>query len=617
MIVPMKKATLFCLSEDKEKALLALQRSGEFMPEEKESNGQKSEAVPVEEQVLHTLKPYRKKKSFFAGRSTLTAAEFEREDTEAKALLRQAKELISEQQALAGRHQAAEEREKSLLPWQKLNASAGELRDTAYTRIFTGFLPHRTEEAIQTVANAGGEMTLLDEGDGGFAAYVLCARDDAPQVESALRETGFSFSPLPFVQGTAKEAMSDAMAVSEDIEQRQAEVETSLKTIAEQGEALEVLSDRARAKEAREQTPAGKTEMTAYFTGWVREDRIDRLQKALDKALPLRYTLLLSDPEEGETVPTALKNNRFVTPFETITDMFSSPPQGSLDPNPVMSVWYWIIFGMMVGDVGYGAVMLIALTLFKKLKKPRGEMAKLVDVLLFGSVPTMLFGVLYGSYFGASWFAPVFVSPLDDPVSMLVTSLGVGMLHIFCGMIMKMAEDFRHHRPWDAIFDQLSWICILSGAVMMIIPATFTVGLVLCVAGALTVLFTAGRKKKGFGKVTGGLLGLYNITGFISDILSYSRILALALSSGVIGMVMNLLASMVRGEGFNPLGILLSLVVYLIGHIFNIAMSLLSAYVHDSRLQYIEFFGKFYEGGGVPFKPLTREAKYVDVREDI
>ncbi len=615
MIVPMKRATLFCLKEDRASALLALQRCGEFMPAEAVEDGQ--ETALAEDAVLHDLKPYRKKKGFFTSRAQIGESEFEREDEGARALLRRAKDLTDERQALAGRYQAALERERQLLPWENLPARAERLRDTAYTRVFTGFVPAQQTEAVGlAAASAGCEIQLLDKGENGVAAFALCAKEDAEEAQEALRGAGFAFSPLPFVQGSAKEALRDARAALSEIERRQEEIERSLQDIAAEGGRLEALSDRARAREAREQTVTLSTEMTEVFEGWVREDRVQKLQKALDRALPELYTLSLRDPQEGETVPTAVKNNRFVRPFETITDMFSIPPQGSLDPNPVMSVWYWVIFGMMVGDVGYGTLMLIGLTLFKKLKKPRGEMAKLVDVLLFSSVPTMLFGVLYGSYFGASWFAPVFVSPLEDPVSLLIASLAVGLLHIFSGMIMKMADDFRHHRPWDAIFDQLSWIVILLGCVLLVLPATRTAGTVMAVAGVATVLLTAGRKKKGFGKVTGGLLGLYNITGFVSDILSYSRILALALSSGVVGMVMNLLASMVRGEGFNPLGLVLSAVIYLIGHVFNIAMSLLSAYVHDSRLQYIEFFGKFYEGGGVPFRPLTRETRYVDVTED-
>lgn len=181
-------------------------------------------------------------------------------------------------------------------------------------------------------------------------------------------------------------------------------------------------------------------------------------------------------------------------------------------------------------------------------------------------------------------------------------------------MAVKMYADIRAGHVWDAIFDQLSWMVLITGAALLFLPATSTVGMVMAIAGAVTILLTAGRKKPGvFGKITGGLLGLYNITGYASDILSYSRILALSLATGVVGMVMNLLAGMLQGS---IIGFVFSLLVYIVGHAFNLAMGLLSAYVHDSRLQYIEFFGKFYEGGGYAFKPLSVDTKYVDVVDE-
>ncbi len=618
MIIPMKKATLICLREDREKALLALQRCGEFMPVA-EGTGEPAgagDAVSREDALLGRLKPYREKKGLFSQRPVVEEAAFETEDMEAQALEKRAEELVTEQQTVTSQLQAARDRLELLTPWLRLTAAAQELTSTAFTDIFIGYVPAQQQEAVsQAVSRAGGALTLLDEGRDGVAAYALCAVGDTAEVEKALKLSGFVPSSLPFAGGTAKEAEAVQRNTIAQLDERLEMLSLQLEDIGRKGDVLELLSDRRRAEQQREEAPCTVTDMTVYWQGWVRGDRTDRLQKALDRAIKDRYSLLLCDPKPDEEQPSVTQNNRFVTPFETITDMFSRPTAGHLDPNPVMSVWYWLIFGMMVGDVGYGVLMLIGLFLFKKLKKPQGEMAKLVDIMLYAAVPTVFFGVMYGSYFGAAWFPPVFASPLDDPITMLAAALIVGVLHIFSGMIIKMVEDFRAGHPWDAIFDQLTWIVIITGCGLLFLGGGFVmIGGGMAVFGALVVLLSGGRKAKGFGKITGGLLGLYSITGFLSDILSYSRILALALSSGVIGMVMNLLADMVRGGGFNPIMFLLSLIVYFIGHAFNIAMSLLSAYVHDSRLQYIEFFGKFYEGGGQSFKPLTRNMRYVDVR---
>ena len=265
---------------------------------------------------------------------------------------------------------------------------------------------------------------------------------------------------------------------------------------------------------------------------------------------------------------------------------------------------------LMMGDAGYGLMMLVGIWAFKKLKKPRGDFGKLVNVLFFSSFTTIFWGIIFGSYFGETWH-PILFAPLDNPMGMLVFCMIIGVLHIFSGMVMKMVEDAKAGHFWDGVFDQLSWMLLITGLGLLFLPVTRTVGMVLAIVGAAIILLTAGRAKKGiFGKLIGGLGGLYNITSYMSDILSYSRILALALASGVVGMVMNLLAGMVQGS---VIGFIFSLLIYVVGHVFNLAMGLLSAYVHDSRLQYIEFFNKFYEGGGYAFRPLCIDPKYVEV----
>ena len=203
---------------------------------------------------------------------------------------------------------------------------------------------------------------------------------------------------------------------------------------------------------------------------------------------------------------------------------------------------------------------------------------------------------------------------MGDPIKMLLLTIIVGVLHIFTGMITKMVLDIKSGHPWDAIFDQLSWMMIIAGVGMIFINPLQKIGIIIALTGALIILLTAGRHKKGvIGKLVGGLGGLYNITSYFSDILSYSRILALSLATGVVGMVMNLLAGMVQGS---VIGFILSLVIYIVGHIFNLVLGLLSAYVHACRLQYIEFYGKFYEGGGTIFKPFGIKTNYINIKKD-
>nr|HPM07230.1 V-type ATPase 116kDa subunit family protein [Bacilli bacterium] len=269
----------------------------------------------------------------------------------------------------------------------------------------------------------------------------------------------------------------------------------------------------------------------------------------------------------------------------------------------------------------------------------KGTLKQLVSVFFYSGITSIVAGILFGSFFGApfdlgaligSLFAQqwttIILNPVNDPLIMLGFSLVFGVLHIINGLGFKFALLIRRKDYVGAIADALSWILILVGLVLFAAQlviwtsASFLsyIGLGFAGVGALLLLFLAGRKSKNiFGKVLGGLGALYKSTSYVSDILSYSRILALSLSSAVIASTMNLLAGMIQGS---VIGFILSLLVYLVGHVFNFVMSMLSAYVHDGRLQYIEFFGKFYEGGGYLFEPFSIRLKQIseisDLREE-
>jgi len=244
-----------------------------------------------------------------------------------------------------------------------------------------------------------------------------------------------------------------------------------------------------------------------------------------------------------------------------------------------------------------------------KLTHPRGNGLKLMKVLFFCSITTIIWGVLFGSYFGATWH-PILMEPMVDPLKMLIMSLIIGGIHIISGLLIKAYANIRQKKYVAALADQLSWIMIIAGAGMLFVPALATVGKIVALIGAALILLLAGRGAKSiFGKFGLGLYSLYGASNYMSDILSYSRILALSLSTAVIAMVMNTLAGMLQTS---IIGIFFSLIVYIVGHSFNLIMGLLSAFVHASRLQYIEFFNKFYEGGGYEFKPLDLKLKYVN-----
>lgn len=611
MIVPMKKATLIVFREDRDAVTKALQRCGEMMPIPPENYAKAGEAGETlrAEQALKALRPYQAKKGFLAPRQEATVSQLQTPNQEAGELMAKIEETAARMEAAASRKGELKARMEELRPWLPMDIPAESLGGTRLAGVYSGYIdPQKGNLLWETAESLGGAAVLLDTGPQGTAALVYTYR---PQEEALLQELsamGFSQAAPPGT-GLPKDVMARYETEFAQAEKDEEKAREEMSRLAQKREELELYFDQSEAANERAETPYGETVHTVYLEGWVRADRTERLKKALDKVSDCYY-LDFADPAEGENPPTVTKNNRFVTPFETITDMFSRPQNGELDPNPVMAPWYWIIFGLMMGDAGYGLMMLAGLWAFKKLKKPRGDMAKLVNVLFFSSFTTIFWGIVFGSYFGATWH-PLLFAPLDNPMGMLIFCMIIGVLHIFSGMAMKMAAQIKAGHFLDAVFDEVSWMMLIAGLGLLFLPQTRTVGAVLAILGAAIVLLTAGRAKKGvFGKIIGGFGGLYGITSYLSDILSYSRILALSLASGVVGMVMNLLAGMVQGS---VIGFVLSLLIYAVGHVFNLAMGLLSAYVHDSRLQYIEFFNKFYEGGGYAFRPLQINPRFVDV----
>ena len=617
MIIPMKKARLVALKSDREALLLALQRCGEFMaiaPAGETETAKENDAIDARAQqteaMLRMMQRYGKKKSFFEDRPEIDYQTFVTFSEKGEQLAQEAGVISDSLNAAMAEIAVLRSSNEQLEPWLGLEIPLEQIGDTACVKTSLGYVPPGTKtEILEKVQASDAQIDLFEHGSEGQAAMLVVYKEAAASLLDELKLLGYVEATLPRESGTPKAICA---ANGQKIEALEAEIaarQEALTALSEGRQDLELLSEQYKAAQERRAVAFGETVETVFMEGWVRSDRVDVLNKAVQSVTEI-YDLSCTDPEEDEQPPTVTENPRFWKPFESITNMYSPPKPGTIDPTPVSAPWFWVIFGMMMGDFGYGAIMALGTLAFKKIKKPKGAFKDLINLLLYSSITTMLFGILFGSYFGETWH-PILFSPLDNPVMMLVLSLVVGVLHLFSGMAIKIAEDVRSGHVLDAIFDQVSWMLLITGAGLLFLEQTRTVGIVLAVVGAVIILFTAGREKPSIvGKVTGGVMGLYNVTSYLSDILSYSRILALSLATGVIAMVMNLLAGMVQ---VNILGFILSLLIYFIGHVFNISMSLLSAYVHDSRLQYIEFFNKFYDGGGYEFKPLAIRTKNIDV----
>lgn len=361
-----------------------------------------------------------------------------------------------------------------------------------------------------------------------------------------------------------------------------------------------------------------QTQSVFALTGWLTENDMDKVKKILDK-YPCYYTMV--QPEEGDDPPIKLKNNKFVEPYEMITEMYSLPTPDGIDPTPVLTPFFILFFGMMLADAGYGLILfLLCFIGLKKLKPDEGFLKNAMNIGVACGLSTIFWGVMYGGYFGnlvtqvaESWFGvtvtvPAVFDPLNDPMSVMLLSLILGAIHLFAGMGVKIYMLAKRGHLLDGLMDIGLWYVLLIGLPLLALPVTAGIGKVLSIVGAAGLILTQGRHEKNiFMKLIKGVMSLYDITSYLSDVLSYARILALGLAGGVIANVMNIMGTM---PGLNIIGVVVFVAIFAIGHAFNLAISGLGAYVHTSRLQYVEFFGKFYEAGGRPFKPFKANTKY-------
>ncbi|MFA7436187.1 MAG: V-type ATP synthase subunit I [Bacilli bacterium] len=640
MIIPMKKAQIVVLKEDKDKLLESLQKSEVLMlvsSSEKELNVDLSfehETLKRTEESLQVIKEFREKPKFVREEFVVDYDNFVSDNPRRLELL----DLIEANNARIGELNLENENLNSEIsfyqPWETLNVKLNELDLPKYAVVHTGFvLNHNLDNLCEHITSMGGDYRALSTSARESALIFACFVDDDKELMDYAKTVGFVEVNFDRLEASPAEIIESKKAkINENLKEIE-KLTSELKAYSLEADELLVLSDKLASDVELKTAPVEETYSAVYLLGWVRSDQVEKLEKTIKKTTS-DYDLEILDPAEDEVVPTATKNNKFVSAFEPITNMFSIPSINDVDPNPVMGFWYWMIFGMMMGDAGYGIMMVFLMRFLIKAMKPKGSTYKMYKMLFYGGFATILWGILFNSYFGYTLgeivefvsgmkievlFKPIVLNPTVDIVQYLVLSMVIGGLHLISGYLVKAYADMKDGRFVDAILDNFAWIFLLSGLGLIFVPSEILnkVGMALAITAVAMIVLTHGRKSKNiFAKLGGGLYSLYNSVNVFSDILSYSRILALSLSSAIIGMVMNILAEMVGG-GKTVIGIFFAIIIYIIGHIFNLVMGLLSAYVHDSRLQYIEFFGKFYEGGGVEFKPLSMSLKHIDKIEKV
>lgn len=462
-----------------------------------------------------------------------------------------------------------------------------------------------------------------------YAAWVSLKENDEELLE-VMKENGFTEISFGELTGTPEECRDRLLA---EVETKRKELEEIGKLVGSHVEAkgrIEVFYDivSLESEKAKNRSKLLKTEQTFFLEGWIPEKCVAAADKMLTET---GCYYVFAEPDEEEKPPVLLDNSAVIAPFESVTEMYALPAYGSFDPTKIFAGFYVIFFGMMLSDAAYGILMSLACFIILKKYDLEGMAQKLIKLFFYCGFSTLFWGALFGGWFGdiatvvANIFfdkefviKPLWFNPIEDPIKLLIFSLALGVVHLFTGLGIKAYMDIKDGRWFDAICDEGFWIVTISGICAwlggaMAIPAIAGVGQWMTIVGVLGLLLTGGRKRKGLGKVIGGFSNVYNITSYLSDILSYSRILALGLATGVIAQVVNTMGSIFGG---GIVGAILLLCIFVFGHLLNIAINVLGAYVHTCRLQYVEFFGKFYEDGGEPFEPMGNKTKYIRIEND-
>ena len=376
------------------------------------------------------------------------------------------------------------------------------------------------------------------------------------------------------------------------------------------------------------------TEDVFIWAFWLPAECLSEVQKAI-KEYDSMMEFAVVEPDENEEAPTLLKNASWSSSVEPLTLMFGTPTYGGIDPTSLMAPFFFLFLGMCFGDAGYGLILSGVFGYFLVKHNLPPLLRSFFIMLTVGMVSSVIFGAITGSWFGDSIDAfpfmrplvPVknamqFLDPMNDPMTLLMLSLALGFIQIIFGLLIAFKNNWKHGERFAACADQGGWIVLLIGLLLFglglsgSIPAELTApSKYLAISGALILVGTQGRGRSSIpGKLFSGVMSLYNVTGYLGDVLSYSRLLALGLSSAAIGMVINLLSKLVVGVPY--VGILIGIMIFVLGHSFSIAVNLLGAFIHSLRLQYVEFFGKFYDANGNDFTPLQNRTIFRRLKEE-
>ena len=583
----------------------------------------KSEITDVNTALAAIKKYAQLKDGLFIQRHPISEAEFLGDETaeRARAACKRIDSLLQTISGLQSEEGRLRAKRASLEPWKGLDVPL-ENQGTAHVLFRMGVCPGSTDTGAVRQALDQHAAEIFEVGADKQQTYyfLICLRDEEQAVMDSLRPFNFSAVTFQDMTGTAEENLRALDALLSENEASRKAAEAEIVKNAPERDALRLYADRLTAEAAKESnTERLLTDGTIlFFEGWAPAERMGQVSDLLER---LGCAWEARDPTEEEypSVPVQLKNNWLTRPLNMVTEMYSLPAYDNVDPNPLMAPFFILFYGIMMADMGYGILMILAGLFITKKYRPKGTMGHMFSLVTLCGVSTFIMGAITGGFFGdfltqvvklttgADFALPSLFTPLDDTLMILVGAMCLGFVQIVTGMAISFIRKLQKGQVLDAVFEELTWWIVFAGIGVMALGYG---NVVLYIGLALVVLGPIVTGKGLMGKITGIFGSVYNhVTGYFGDLLSYARLMALMLAGSVIAQVFNTLGAI-------PGNIVVFLIISLAGNTLNFALNLLGCYVHDLRLQCLEYFGKFYEDGGKPFRPLAINTKFVDIQND-
>jgi len=540
-------------------------------------------------------------------------------------IVEQSEQIDAEIERLQGEYDHLRVKLEHLKPWKNLDTAVEEIGPTEKATALAGFIPLQNfEDLKEVIAEPGAAIQVVEQTTTRNACIIAALNENFPDVQKALRQADFEQVNFEGMTGKVRDLIDEYNNRIEKTRREIQEKKEQAKKLAEELLKLQILYDHTLNLLNREQTKTASpaTQQTVLLEGWVKRDDYKKLEKSISQFKASSLQKL--EPVEDEDVPVEIENKNVIKPFEVITRLYGMPKYFEVDPTAFLAPFFALFFALCLTDAGYGLIIIAAMIYF--IRKIQGD-KKLMWMLGICSAITVAAGALTGGWFGdaVQKFIPalgpvrekmMWFDPFEKPMIFFILSLVVGYIHLLTGLMIAFVHNLKQRKFTDAVCDQLTWLVMLNSIVIFgagksgMVPARIgsIFGYVALVPAVAIFLFSQ-REGGWAGRLGMGAYNLFSTIFYLGDVLSYLRLMALGMVTAGLAMAINVIAQITRDIPY--IGLLVMIAVLIGGHLFNLAISALSAFVHTLRLQYVEFFPKFFAGGGSPFEPLNKKYKHI------